>query len=111
MTLTQLNQEVRQRLPRKSKICDRTVAISLEGMLFRIKLARLVPADGNRPDVIQKRLDYTNSTLTIVRMSRYADMLLKFNSPTLGNYMYNSWNRERNYLHSSAFRFRITTQM
>ena len=29
-------------------------------MLFRIKLARPVPADRNRPDVIQKRLDYAN---------------------------------------------------
>ena len=29
-------------------------------MLFRIKLARPVPADINRPDVIQKRLDYAN---------------------------------------------------
>ena len=29
-------------------------------VLFRIKLARAVPADRNRPDVIQKRLDYAN---------------------------------------------------
>ena len=29
-------------------------------MLFRIKLAKPVPADRNRPDVIQKRLDYAN---------------------------------------------------
>ena len=60
LTLTQLNQELRQRLPRKPRICDRTEARSLEGMLFRIKLARPVPADRNRPDVIQKRLDYAN---------------------------------------------------
>ncbi|XP_068674822.1 uncharacterized protein [Montipora foliosa] len=36
------------------------VTQALEGMLFRIKLARPVPADRNRPDVIQKRLDYAN---------------------------------------------------
>ena len=60
LTLTQLNQELRQRLPRKPRICDRTVARTLEGMLFRVKLARPVPADGNRTDVIQKRLDYAN---------------------------------------------------
>ena len=59
-TLTQLNQELRQRLPRKPRICDRTVARTLEGMLFHVKLARPVPADRNRPDVIQKRLDYAN---------------------------------------------------
>ena len=58
LTLTQVNQELRQRLPRKPRICDRTVARTLEGMLFRIKLARPVPADRKRPDVIQKRLDY-----------------------------------------------------
>ena len=52
LTLTQVNQELRQRLPRKPRICDRTVARTLEGMLFRIKLARAVPADRNRPDVI-----------------------------------------------------------
>ena len=60
LTLTQLNQELRQRLSRKPRICDRTVAKILEGMLLRIKLARPVHADRNRPDVIQKRLDYAN---------------------------------------------------
>ena len=60
LTLTYLNQELRQRLPRKPRICDRTVARILQGILFRIKLARPVPADRNRPDVIQKRLDYAN---------------------------------------------------
>ena len=50
LTLTQLNQELRQRLPRKPRICDRTVARTLEGMLFRVKLARPVPADRNRAD-------------------------------------------------------------
>ena len=60
LTLTQLNQELRQRLLRKPRSCDRTVARTLEGMLFRVKLARAVPADRNRSDVIQKRLDYAN---------------------------------------------------
>lgn len=36
------------------------MARTLEGMLFRVKLARPVPAERNRPDVIQKRLDYAN---------------------------------------------------
>ena len=59
LTLTKRNQELRQRLPRKrSRICDRTVVRTLKGTLFRIKLARPVPAERNRPDVIQKRLDY-----------------------------------------------------
>ena len=60
LRLTQLNQELRQSLPRKPRIYDRNVARTLKGMLFRIKLAVSVPAERNRPDVIQKRLDNTN---------------------------------------------------
>ena len=60
LTLTQVNQEFRRRIPRKPRICDRTVARTLEGMLFRVKLARPVPADRNRLDVIEKRPDYAN---------------------------------------------------
>ena len=29
-------------------------------MLYRVKLARPLPADRNRPDVLQKRVDYAN---------------------------------------------------
>ena len=36
------------------------MAKTLKGMLFRIKLARPVPEERNRPDVIQKRLDNAN---------------------------------------------------
>jgi len=51
LTLAQINQELRQRLPRKPVIHDRTVARTLEDMLYRVKLARPLPADRNRPDV------------------------------------------------------------
>ena len=60
LTLTQINQEVRRRLPRKPRIHDRTVARTLDGMLFRFKISRRQPAERNRPDVIQKRHDYAN---------------------------------------------------
>ena len=60
LTLPQINQELRQRLPRKPAIHDRTVARTLEGMLYRVKLAGPLPADRNRPDVLQKRVDYAN---------------------------------------------------
>ena len=36
------------------------MARTLDGMLFRFKIARHQPAERNRPDVIQKRHDYTN---------------------------------------------------
>ena len=60
LTLAQINQELRRRLPRKPRIHDRTVARTLDGMLFRFEIARRQPAERNRPDVIQKRHDYAN---------------------------------------------------
>ena len=49
-----------RRLPAKPLIHDRTVARNLEGMLFRVKLVRTVPADRNRPDVLERRREYAN---------------------------------------------------
>ena len=60
LTLAQINQELRRRLPRKPRIHDRTLARTLDGMLFRFKIARRQPAQRNRLDVIQKRHDYAN---------------------------------------------------
>ena len=60
ITLSQINGELRQRLPAKPVIHDRTVARNLEGMLFRVKLARPVPADRNRRDVLKRRQEYGN---------------------------------------------------
>ena len=61
LTLTQINHELRRRLPVKPEIHDRTVSRTLDGngMLFRVKLARPLLADRNRPDVLNKRVDYT----------------------------------------------------
>ena len=56
--LTQINHKLRKRLPAKPEIHDRTVSRTLDGMLFRVKLARPLPADRNRPDVLDKRVDY-----------------------------------------------------
>ena len=58
LTLARVNSELRRRLPLKLQIHDRTVARTLEGMLFRVKLARPLPAERNRPDVMNKRVDY-----------------------------------------------------
>ena len=60
LTLAQINRELRVRLPAKPRAHDRTVAKTLEGMLFRVKLARPLPAERNRPDVIEGRADYAN---------------------------------------------------
>ena len=58
LTLTQINHELRRRLPVKPEIHDRTVSRTLDGMLFRVKLARPLPADRNRPNVLNNRVDY-----------------------------------------------------
>ena len=60
LTIAEMNRELRLRLPHKPVIHDRTVARALEGMLYRVKLARPLPADRNRPDVLQKRVEYGN---------------------------------------------------
>ena len=60
LTVSQINGEVRRRLPAKPLIHDRTVARNLEAMLFRVKLVRPVPADRNRRDVLQRRQEYGN---------------------------------------------------
>ena len=60
LTLSQINGELRRRLPAKPLIHDRTVARNLEGMLFRVKLVWPVPADRNRRDVLQRRQEYGN---------------------------------------------------
>ena len=75
LTLAQINQELRQRLLRKPAIHNRTVARTLEGMLYRVKLARLLAADRNRPDVLQKRVDYANCFMrhAVVNHSIFVD--------------------------------------
>ena len=60
LTLAQMNEELRRRLPGKPRIHDPTIARTLEGMLFTFKLARPLLADRNRPDVIEKRFGYAN---------------------------------------------------
>ena len=58
LTLTQINHELRRRLPVKPEVHDRTASRTLDGMLFRVKLARPLPAYRNRPDVLNKGVDY-----------------------------------------------------
>ena len=57
LTLTQINHELRRRVPAKPEIQDHSVSRTLYGML-RVKLARPLPADRNRPDVLNKSVDY-----------------------------------------------------
>ena len=60
LTTAEMNRELRLCVPHKPVIHDHTVARALEGMLYQVKLARPLPADRNRPDVLQKRVEYGN---------------------------------------------------
>ena len=60
LTLWQLYDELRRRLPDKPELHDQTVARALDGMLLHVKLARPLPAERNRPNVIQRHVDYAN---------------------------------------------------
>ena len=73
--ITQIKHELRRRLPVKPEIHDRTVSRTLDGMLFRVKLARPLPADRNRPDVLNKRVDYATwfMNYAVVRHSVFVD--------------------------------------
>ena len=53
LTFYQIHRELRRHLPAKPIIHDRTVARTL--MLFKVKLARPLPADRNWPDVLDRR--------------------------------------------------------
>ena len=64
LTLSEINRELRRRIPAKPLVHDRTVGKALDRMLIRIKLARPLPADRNRPDVIRRRVEHTNWFMT-----------------------------------------------
>jgi len=64
LTLSEINRELRRRLPAKPLVHDRTVGKALDGMLIRIKFARPLPADRNRPDVIRRRVECANWFMT-----------------------------------------------
>lgn len=58
LTLNQINGDLRRRLPNKPVISISTLARTLDGMLFTIKLAEDVPVDRNADRVLQQRLEY-----------------------------------------------------
>ena len=71
LTLAQINRE--------PKIHDRTVASAFERMLFRVKLVRPLPAERNRPHVIQRQTGYTNLFMryAAVNHSVFVDELIR----------------------------------
>ena len=64
LTLREMNRELRRRLPAKPQVHNSTAGEALDNMLIRIKLARPLPADRNRLDVIRRRVEYANWFMT-----------------------------------------------
>ncbi|XP_072025585.1 uncharacterized protein [Amphiura filiformis] len=58
LTLEQINDELRRRLPNKPRISKSTLARALDGMLITLKLAEDVPEARNEPRVLNQRCDY-----------------------------------------------------
>ena len=58
LTLLEINHRIRTRFPHKREFSKSTLSKKLDGLLFTTKLVRDVPAERNRSDVIQARIEY-----------------------------------------------------
>ena len=58
LTLEAINTKLQDRLPEMPTVNVRTIAKHLDGMLYTLKLSRQLPAERNRPEVIQRRQAY-----------------------------------------------------
>ena len=58
ITLKEMNAIMRETWPHKPQVSTATMARALSGMLVSVKLCHDIPADRNRPDIIQHRKRY-----------------------------------------------------
>ena len=54
-TLSQINNELRIRMPNKPRVCDNTISTVLSGQMITLKMSRDVPAQRNTPDTKRER--------------------------------------------------------
>ena len=59
LSLRAINTELRNRLPEKPHVHERTIRKHCDGMLYSLKLSLMLSADRNRPDVVEV-YDYAN---------------------------------------------------
>ena len=64
LTLREIDQGLRRRLPVKPFVHNRTIGKVLVRTLVRVKLARPLSAEKNKSDVIQMRIDYASWFMT-----------------------------------------------
>ena len=55
VTLRELNTLLRNTWPHKPHVTESTIARALSGMLISVKLCNDVPANRNRPDIVEER--------------------------------------------------------
>ncbi|MEE4247436.1 MAG: transposase [Kangiellaceae bacterium] len=58
LTLSQINEALRRRLPNKPRVSIKTLSCKLDGLLFTTKIARDLPADRNAPRVLVTRRQF-----------------------------------------------------
>ena len=60
MTLVEMQQDLRQNMPQKPPVSISTIARSLDGMMFSMKMLEDVPDVRNSPRILQQREQYAN---------------------------------------------------
>ena len=75
LTLQQINEELRRRLPAKPLVCDRTIGKAMDRMLISVKMARTVPAARNRPDVIERSSTTASSLMNVATTSGQREVM------------------------------------
>lgn len=55
LTLREMNALMRATWPHKPQVNETTIARALSGMLISVKLCNDVPANRNRPDIVERR--------------------------------------------------------
>ena len=54
LSLRAIITELRRRLPEKQQVYERAIGKHLDGMLYSLKLSRILPAHCNSPDVVER---------------------------------------------------------
>ena len=60
LSLRAIITELRRQLPEKQQVYERVIGKHLDGILYSLKLSRILPANCNSPDVVEGRHEYAN---------------------------------------------------
>lgn len=85
ITLKEMNANLRQQLPEKPHVTEKTISVKLDGALYTTKLARDLPADRNSPRVIESRREFCEWLCSVDVVSGYKIFIDEFG--------FNTWMR------------------